>query len=218
MVSETSLVHYIPRQQGERRKAAEAAGKGVGAMGAAEPPVEEKYWKRRYNYFARFDEGIRMDAAAFFEVTPESIARHVADRMQYDTVVDGTAGVGGNAIQFAMRSRRVIAVDMDAGRLRDAEHNAAVYGVRDRMEFVCDDFMHWAAHYDGPPIDAVFLSPPWGGPSHLDAEYFSLKEALPPLCNPMFYRVLSTTLYNIIICYLYSTICYYLYIILYYII
>ena len=36
---------------------------------------------------------------AWFEVTPESVARHIADRLQYDRVVDGTCGVGGNAIQ-----------------------------------------------------------------------------------------------------------------------
>lgn len=32
-------------------------------------------------------------------MTPESVARHIADRLQYERVVDGTCGVGGNAIQ-----------------------------------------------------------------------------------------------------------------------
>ena len=26
--------------------------------------VQQRYWKRRYNYFARFDEGVRMDLGA----------------------------------------------------------------------------------------------------------------------------------------------------------
>jgi len=83
--------------------------------------------------------------------------------------------MGGNAIQFAMTSRKVVAVDMDAGRLEDAAHNARVYGVEERIDFVCDDFVHFATSYVGPPVDAVFLSPPWGGPEHLDAHHFSLK-------------------------------------------
>lgn len=99
------------------------------------------------------------------------IGRQGACRMPYDVVVDGTCGVGGNAIQFAMTSSRVIAVDVDAQRLSDAAHNAGIYGVRSRMQFVCDDFVHFAESYAGPPVDAVFLSPPWGGPGHLEVSF-----------------------------------------------
>lgn len=179
LVSETSLVHYTKRPAALDSPgiATASAISTAGCIVEPSPPmVDEKYWKRRYNYFARFDEGIRMDAAAWFEVTPESVARHIADRMPYNRVVDGTCGVGGNAIQFAMTSPHVLAVDTDVGRLRDAAHNATIYGVRERIEFVCDDFVVFAANYSGPPIDAVFLSPPWGGPAHLDAPSFSLKD------------------------------------------
>jgi len=189
VVSETSLVHYTRRPKAQSRQSTtpnECAGPttadavrhktDVAGMVVDAKPVDDKYWKRRYNYFARFDEGIRLDTGAWFEVTPESVARHIADRLPYDTVVDGTCGVGGNAIQFAITSKHVIAVDTNATRLQDAAHNAAVYGVQERIEFVHDDFANFAANYSGPSVDAVFLSPPWGGPSHLDAEYFSLKD------------------------------------------
>lgn len=181
VVTETSLVHYTKKARKPLSGCANAEPAESTAGTAPEQAyrrqdVDEKYWKRRYNFFSRFDEGVRMDPAAWFEVTPESIARHIADRMPYDRVVDGTCGVGGNAIQFAMTSRHVIAVDTDAQRLRDAEHNAKIYGVRERIDFVCDDFAKFAASYVGPAIDAVFLSPPWGGPSHLDSEHFSLKD------------------------------------------
>jgi len=42
----------------------------------------------------------------------------------------------GNAIQFARTCSHVIAIDIDASRLRLARHNAAVYGVADRIEFI----------------------------------------------------------------------------------
>ncbi|CAE7609851.1 Tgs1, partial [Symbiodinium microadriaticum] len=59
-------------------------------------------------------------------------------------------------------------------------HNAGIYGVADRIDFVHDDFAHFAEVYSGPPIDAVFLSPPWGGPGHLESNYFSLRDVQVP--------------------------------------
>mmetsp|Transcript_18259 Transcript_18259/g.42550 ORF Transcript_18259/g.42550 Transcript_18259/m.42550 type:complete len:443 (+) Transcript_18259:40-1368(+) len=174
VVCETSLVHYTKRAKPQNRNSTHVDDAAQEARAASD--IDEKYWKRRYNYFSRFDEGIRMDMGAWFEVTPESVAIHTADRLRGKVVVDGTCGVGGNAIQFAMTCPSVIAVDLDNSRLLDAAHNARVYGVHDRIEFVCDDFIHFAHSYSGSEVDVVFLSPPWGGPVHLDADYFSLKD------------------------------------------
>ena len=55
-------------------------------------------------------------------------------------------------------------------------HNAKIYGVADRISFVHDDFADYAEAYEGPQVDAVFLSPPWGGPGHLECPYFSLRD------------------------------------------
>lgn len=55
-------------------------------------------------------------------------------------------------------------------------HNARIYGVADRIRFVHDDFVKFADNYTGAPVDAVFLSPPWGGPGHLDCPHFSLRD------------------------------------------
>eukprot|EP00438_Fugacium_kawagutii_P031931 Skav214806 [mRNA] locus=scaffold740:204280:207832:- [translate_table: standard] len=161
LVSETALVHYTPRPKGITTPMLEPAH-----------AVDEKC----------LGEWIRMRSQCFGagRVTPESVARHIADRLQYERVVDGTCGVGGNAIQFAMTSRSVVAVDTDAQRLQDARHNAGIYGVADRISFVHDDFVHFAETYEGPKIDAVFLSPPWGGPGHLECSHFSLRDVEVP--------------------------------------
>lgn len=60
-------------------------------------------------------------------------------------VVDAFAGVGGNAIQFAMTCDRVIAVELCPHRLEIARHNAQVYGVAHKIDFVCGDFLKVAA-------------------------------------------------------------------------
>ena len=54
----------------------------------------------------RFDEGVRLRGAAWFSVTPEQIARHLADRCRADLIVDAFCGAGGNAIQFAHTCER----------------------------------------------------------------------------------------------------------------
>lgn len=51
-------------------------------------------------------------------------------------------------------------------RLALARHNAALYGVIDRIEFILADFVSFARSLPtaaGRGIDVVFLSPPWGG-------------------------------------------------------
>ena len=82
-------------------------------------------------------------------------------------IVDGFAGVGGNAIQFALAGHRVVAVEIDAARLALAQHNAEVYGVSEAIEWVHGDFLALSATLRG---DAVFVAPPWGGPAYLTAK------------------------------------------------
>jgi len=89
----------------------------------------------------------------------------------------------------------VIALDTSPVRLALARHNAVLYGVADRIEFVLADFLSFArrlaelqeshptpaepdpersntaskspASAISRKFDVVFLSPPWGGPSYL---------------------------------------------------
>jgi trimethylguanosine synthase len=78
-------------------------------------------------------------------------------------------------------TRLVIALDTSPTRLALARHNATLYGVADRIEFVLADFVSFArshlAHSALPSssvnarrpraIDVVFLSPPWGGVDYI---------------------------------------------------
>uniref|UniRef100_A0A1I7UYB6 Trimethylguanosine synthase n=1 Tax=Caenorhabditis tropicalis TaxID=1561998 RepID=A0A1I7UYB6_9PELO len=154
---------------------------------ANDPEISKYYWQR-YRLFSRLDEGIIMDREGWFSVTPEAIAEHIADRVvrhNVSVVVDAFTGVGGNAIQFALRGAHVIAIDMDPVRLKCARENARVYGVEDYIDFICADFFDVAATWTmdkkmAPKVDAVFLSPPWGGPSYLKAKEFDLETGCCP--------------------------------------
>nr|XP_037273048.1 LOW QUALITY PROTEIN: uncharacterized protein LOC119164953 [Rhipicephalus microplus] len=141
-------------------------------------PELTKYWFQRYRLFSRFDEGIKMDEESWFSVTPENIAKHIANRCKADVVIDGFCGAGGNSIQFARVCGRVIAVDINPAKVEIARHNAAVYGVADKIEFIVGDFLEVAPRLQG---DVVFLSLPWGGPSYHKKRSFDLRDMEPDL-------------------------------------
>lgn len=65
----------------------------------------------------------------------------MAGRLGGDFVVDAFTGAGGNAVQLAAACAAVLAIDTSAPRLAAAAHNAALYGVRGRLDLVVGDVL-----------------------------------------------------------------------------
>lgn len=162
--------------------------------------VDLSDFSQRTRFFSLYDKppGCLLDEEGWYSVTPERVANQVAERCRCNVILDAFCGVGGNAIAFAKTCERgllssffnslisshilVIALDINPTRLALARHNAQIYGVSDRIEFIQADYISFARAYlstASPPslsdsssnkrrkIDTVFLSPPWGGPSYL---------------------------------------------------
>jgi trimethylguanosine synthase len=193
--------------------------------------VSDKYWSQRKRLFSKFDCGIQLDSEGWFSVTPEAIANHIANKMigavrvaqqsgndddknsdrRGLIVLDAFAGVGGNAIAFALHHQveLVVCVDTCRDRLQLAAHNCRVYSVPpEKVLFVhgntcqvlerykrgrllpllvtskcgttaeptpipasdakVDVSCYTIGGYEILPLrlDAIFLSPPWGGPQY----------------------------------------------------
>ncbi|XP_065365502.1 trimethylguanosine synthase [Calliphora vicina] len=139
-----------------------------------------KYWRKRFSLFSRFDEGIRLDRESWFSVTPEKVAKHLAERLKCSIIVDGFCGSGGNVIQFALTCDKVIAIDIDPVKLEMAKHNANIYKVSHKIEFILGDFLQLAAA-GKLKADTVFLSPPWGGPKYKNKKEFDIDKYLLPV-------------------------------------
>ncbi|RPD64502.1 S-adenosyl-L-methionine-dependent methyltransferase [Lentinus tigrinus ALCF2SS1-7] len=136
------------------------------------PEHLQKYFSQRERFFSLYSSGCLLDEEGWYSVTPEAIADQIAERCRCNVILDAFCGVGGNAIAFAKTCERVIALDVSPVRLALARHNAALYGVEDRIEFILADFFSFARTLKQRArrkIDVVFLSPPWGGPSYLSA-------------------------------------------------
>jgi hypothetical protein len=125
-----------------------------------------------------------MDPVGWYSVCPESLAEHIAERF-YKTlgpdalVMDGMGGVGGNVIQFAKKFHVTFCVDLSMERLTLAKHNATIYGVEQNIEFIRADYTNLVPHWR--TIDAINLSPPWGGPKYA-RQNFDIDTDMEPSC------------------------------------
>ncbi|KJR82545.1 trimethylguanosine synthase [Sporothrix schenckii 1099-18] len=109
-----------------------------------------KYWKNRFKIFPNYNDGIFLTDDAWFGVTPEPVARKIAEDMPLPvfpddsfrgtdygaaapatTIVDMFAGAGGNTIAFALWGYfdRIISIERDADTLACAQENARISGV-----------------------------------------------------------------------------------------
>jgi trimethylguanosine synthase len=59
-----------------------------------------------------------------------------------------------------------------------ARHNATIYGVQDKIDFIVGDYFDCIG---GIKADIVFLSPPWGGPTYMRRDMvYDVEECLLP--------------------------------------
>ena len=165
------------------------------------PTSLHKYWRQRHTLFSLFSAGILLDEQSWYSVTPEAIAARIAKRCAATTALDAFCGAGGNAIQLAMTCQHVVALDIDPNKIALAKHNAALYGVQDRITFITADFVHFAHAHPLPEYDVVFLSPPWGGVDyHKHTQSYDLAQLAPLPGTQLF--ALARTLSNNIAFYL----------------
>jgi len=118
---------------------------------------EARRYRERSVGFSRAS--ARLDDEARVSLTPEAIALGLGERARGLRVIDACAGAGGNAIGFARAGCRVVAIELDPGRLAMAKHNARLYGVAQRIEFVCCDARDLVPQREA---DLLFIDPPWG--------------------------------------------------------
>ncbi len=160
----------------DRDAAADLAARlrGVGIGGAPlsleiSPPLKRKELRKASTEEARrYRKGsvgfskrsAQLDDEAKMSLTPELLALELGKRAGGKRVIDACAGAGGNAIGFARAGCAVVAIEIDENRLAMARHNATLYGVADRIEFIHGDACQLLPKLDA---DLLFMDPPWGG-------------------------------------------------------
>lgn len=90
----------------------------------------------------------------------------------------------------------VIAIDINPSKVEMAKHNADIYGVSDKIEFITGDYFQLAKTIRA---DAVFLSPPWGGPKYKCNVVYDLDTDLQPLPASSLFKLTREITNNIAI-------------------
>lgn len=82
----------------------------------------------------------------------------------------------------------MIAIDIDPKKIEMARHNAKIYKVEDKIDFIVGNYFDVI---EGIKADIVFLSPPWGGPSYMKHDtIYDLEQSLLPVSAS---KLLETT-------------------------
>lgn len=123
----------------------------------------------------------RLDDEGRKSLTPEALALALGEQARDLRVIDACAGAGGNAIGFARAGCTVLAIEINPDRLALARHNAQLYGVADRIEFVGGDALAIVPEREA---DLLFIDPPWG--ERYNKERVTLSD-LPP-CRELLER------------------------------
>ncbi|KAI0986242.1 hypothetical protein GJ496_000560 [Pomphorhynchus laevis] len=139
---------------------------------------EDKYYIQRYRLFSRFDEGIVLDEEAWYSVTPEEIAYHVATLVPNTNsiICDVFCGAGSNLAHFINTSQYSIGLDINFERLILSKNTVHIYN-RDSLhsyDVVCADAFMIGRLFRKGLIEFIHVSPPWGGPSYLQRSVYCL--------------------------------------------
>lgn len=144
-----------------------------------------KFYRKRRYLFSKYDQGIKLDDESWYSVTPESIGEYLAERVitalgtSKLNILDAFSGCGGNIIQFAKRVTKVYGCEIDEIKIKYCQDNCEIYGI-DNYKILYKDYLTATkADFDNSHIDAIFLSPPWGGTGYLKMDKYTFDFMIP---------------------------------------
>ena len=78
------------------------------------------------------------------------------------TIVDATAGIGGNTISFSKNFSKVYSIEMDKNRFNILENNINIFNLNN-VKLINGNCINYL---DKIEADVWFFDPPWGGPEY----------------------------------------------------
>jgi len=78
------------------------------------------------------------------------------------SIIDATAGVGGNVISFGKNFKNVLAIEINKKRCYYLKNNIDVYNLNN-IKILNDDFTKFITNNINMMYNIIFIDPPWGG-------------------------------------------------------
>jgi predicted RNA methylase len=108
----------------------------------------------------------KFDQEGLWSITYPKEADYISNLIKSEigkesTIVDATAGVGGNTISFAKHFLNVVSIELSKSRFELLSNNIQVYNLSNvsLINGNCLDYLNGDYH-------GYFLDPPWGGPDY----------------------------------------------------
>lgn len=134
-------------------------------------PIEEPISEKIYGIF--FPKMIKIDYTklkisniGIYSITKPNITKKICKfivkytKTKNITVTDAFSNVGGMAIMFAYHFSKVNSCEIMPLHCKIIENNLNVYGLRNKVNLICDDYMKVMTQLKQ---EVIFLDPPWGG-------------------------------------------------------
>ena len=94
-------------------------------------------------------------------------------------IVDGTAGIGGNTINFSKYFKNIHAIEINITHFNVLKNNLDALSIKN-VNVYFDNFLNLINNLNSK---IFFFDPPWGGKSYKNFKYFNLKIGKLPIYN-----------------------------------
>lgn len=147
----------------------------------------------------KFSKNIFADQDAYYMSCPEIVGAHLADQLsEYKSVVELCCAVGVTAIQLAQRIEKVIAVDLNENRIKNAKKNTELYGVGDKIKFIAGNVLHQKM-LSSIEADVAVLDPDWSAEGNEKSLHVNSIDDTQPSMREMFNLTKKYVTSNIVI-------------------
>ena len=129
-------------------------------------------------FFPNYNEvnfsNLQIDTIGEYSISRPHDAKHISEIIKSETndssILDATAGIGGNTLSFAKYFDTVIAVESNLDRYSILENNIKEYNLKNIVTYYNDCLNIIERKYS----KTIFLDPPWGGKSYNKQEKIDL--------------------------------------------
>ena len=146
----------------------------------------EKYFSKADVEKSKLNNGIlKITDKGLYSISKYEDARWISDiiikLIEYNenkkaknlTIIDATAGIGGNTLDFAKLYKSVIAIEINSVHYDVLKNNLATLKIKN-VSTINDNFLSVIDSIKDSS-DIFFLDPPWGGKNYKNFKFFNLK-------------------------------------------
>jgi 16S rRNA G966 N2-methylase RsmD len=113
------------------------------------------------------------DAYWITNIISEFLTSFIKVNLEDISIIDGTAGIGGNTISFAKYFKKVYSIEINNTHYEVLKNNIDALNIIN-VETYLNNFLHVIENLS-QNSNIFFFDPPWGGKNYKNFKYFNLK-------------------------------------------